>query len=119
MKAVMKQQYLTTNYKQRNHILFINLTQDNLFVEEYTSKFYHICTRCEYDDALVAIYRKGINFLISNKISANIYSLLSDIVQAAFQVEELFVKPMKRSDSSNHDGGVIEKSQNGTSPYNN
>lgn len=42
------------------------------------------------------MYRKSLNFQIANKISRNIYTLLSDIVQAAYQVEEeLFGKPAK------------------------
>lgn len=91
MKASMQRHFLPANYKQQNHIRFIQLRQDNLSVADYTSKFYHLSTRSDFnldETSLVSMYRSGLKPAIVKRMSGNLYYSLTDIMQAAQQIEE-------------------------------
>ena len=72
----------------------MQLRQENMTVEEYTSNFYHFATHCDLElneDIMIAVFREGLKPQVSTRLAAVMLYSLNDAIQVATQIEEDFL----------------------------
>ena len=91
MKSKMKARFLPSTYVQDNYMLFHNLTQGKMNVEEYTREFEKLMIKCdihEPEEQTMVRYLGGLDPRIANVVDLQAYTTFDELCVLAHKVEQ-------------------------------
>ena len=98
MKKYLKRQFLPPDYKDLVYQEYLNCKQLGNSIATYTKKFYHLQSYLDFnilEEYSISRYKIGLCWAIRERLSAQSFYYLSDLVLAAEAIEQLLERGKK------------------------